>query len=216
MEPEDVGGAEADRALAELRETLADLQEALELGDGYGRGYFREDGSWPYDVTAYNTLLRYHTKRFLRSRSRDVRDDDDYEVQDVANLGIHVHHGRYRIRVRKSADLRVPVPGDSESAQKFYRQEVLVPDVRDFMNVLVVWRVGAAGVELRLAKPKGGDLTRESVDVEWEVSVPGFAVERAAQGAPDGGTPGTVADDIETIRAADEPDGRTRKDEAGP
>jgi hypothetical protein len=208
--------SEPEWVVAELTELLADLQEGLEAGHAQARTYFDRravrpsapDGAWPFDVTLYNTLLRYHTKRSLVSRRHAVVDDPEYDVKDVANLGLHLHHGRFRLRVRKSDQLRPPVPGDSKALQAFYRQETLLPDDRNIVNVLALWRIGPAGVDLALSKPVSGDTTRESVDSEWDIRVPDLAHQRAVRLAapPPPPAPAVAEDDLPTIQPLAEPD----------
>lgn len=201
--------SEPEWALAVLREPLGDLQEGLEVGDVEARGYFAREAGRPFDITLYNTLLRYTTKNLLLARARRV-EEEEYDVKDVANLGLHLRHDRFNVRVRKAADLLPPVPGESQALQAYYRQETLVPDDRLSINLLALWRPSPAGVELRLAKPVDGATTRESVETEWSVAVPSIAHERAAATAPP--LPMTTTlDDLETIqRLADEAEERRR------
>ena len=173
--------SEPEWALAVLSDVLGDLQEGLEAGDVAGRAYFSRTAGRPFEITVYNTLLRYHARLVLRSRARRVEDDPEYDVTDVANLGLHLRHGRFQVRARKSPDLTPPVPGASASLQAYYRQETLVPDDRLSINLLALWRPSPAGIEMRLTKPVAGDMTRDSVAVEWNVPVPAIAHERAAE-----------------------------------
>lgn len=175
--------SEPEWALAVLHDVLGDLQEGLEAGDVEGRAYFSGTDRRPFEITVYNTLLRYHTKLVLRSRARSVEDDPEYDVQDVANLGLHLRHGGFHVRARKAADLEPPVPGPSKSLQSYYAQETLGPDPSVSINLLALWRPSPAGIEMRLTKPVSGDTTRDSVTTEWNVPVPSIAHERAAASA---------------------------------
>jgi hypothetical protein len=221
---------EARQALADLSDLLADVQEGLEIGDVEARGFFAgnrraavageapdDDGTVtaarPFDPTMYNTFVRYTTKNLLRSRLRKVEDDPAYQITDASNLGLHLRHGRYRLRVRKAADLRVPVPGDSLAMRAFYQQRTLLPDLRDIRNLLVLWRIEAVGVELALAKPLDGENTKESVRVEWTIPVPDLSAERVSRIAREARRPAATVEDLDTIRAAAEQDETRRKDE---
>lgn len=145
-------------------------------------------------------MLRYEVKQQLLQADFQVEDDEPEEVpptdlslEALANNGLACTYNGVRLKVLKSDDGRLPVPGLSKRRQAFYAQQLEFTGVgfgnsgQDetesapssiCLNVVVLWRFDPSYsvVELRLAAPKAGDLSRASVEEYWNVEIPHSAI----------------------------------------
>ncbi len=126
-------------------------------------------------------LVRYHAIQVLNGLGHEVREDNDINLENVANNGIHIKYGSYNLRILKSNLMEIPVPGHSKTRQVFYHQGQInfPPDKnnnKDLMeiNLLLLWSVEYpySLSNLSLACPKAGGSTRESVLHHWHEKIP--------------------------------------------
>ena len=134
----------------------------------------------PIDASLFPNLVRYYAKQFLGTRHLVADDEEDVPAFDaigLANNGLCVVHGRYALRIRKSDNGLIPVPGASFTLQQFYRQQPLPFNLASRpaqivdTSLLVLWQVDAnhrlAGMDLSC--PRSGGTTRASVEAHWSV-----------------------------------------------
>ncbi len=131
----------------------------------------------PYFAPNY---VRFYAVRHLKRAGQDAYEEsDDLNVANIPNNGMHLNYGRYRIKILKSNNGELPVPGHSKIRQDFYSQ----PSFLDYgeaanampLNLLVLWNVnqGYNGLGLiTLACPKAGGTTRDSVADYFHVKIP--------------------------------------------
>lgn len=198
----------ADDALADLTQFLPVVWEALDSAATGAASFFAE--GVPIDACLFPNLVRYYAKRFFASRHVDAKDEDtpsDFQSIGLANNGLCVVCGRYAIRIRKSDDGLVPVPGPSMTLQQFYRQIPLPfnmankpPQVVD-TSLLLLWHVDELhrldGLELSC--PRDGGDSRSSVEIYWSVPLTS-PLEKPKEVAP------KLIDDLEGIEPLVTPD----------
>jgi hypothetical protein len=134
------------------------------------------DGN-PVDPFLAPALVRYYAMQFIDEKQAEV---EGLTRKPLANNGLCVRYNSREIRVLKSDDGDVPVPGPSQKRQDFYQQsfpnwdEVAGEDEPDLLNLLVIWDVTRRYVfrGLTLVCPKAGELTRDSVEIYWEKDIP--------------------------------------------
>lgn len=181
--------------LADLAPILPAIHGALEDGVQHAREFFEERGV-PVDPFLAPSLVRWRAKLYLEGTGRKVI-DTEYNREDLSNNGLCLHFKnarRYTIRIRKSLDGTLPVPGPSRPMQLFYQQLAFAfVDPTDSgedtgpLAVVLLWNVTSHYrlQPLQLACPKAGDLTRESVEAHWYIGVrhPALAVEGTPSGS---------------------------------
>jgi hypothetical protein len=126
----------------------------------------------------------------------------------LANNGLCLRYKSYEIRVLKSDDGDVPVPGPSQKRQDFYQQrfpnwaEAVDEHEHDPLNLLVIWDVTRQYVfrGLSLVCPKDGDITRDSVEKYWEKTIPlSASTPRPAESRPAETAADSAAADVEDL-----------------
>lgn len=166
-----------EETLAQLASLILPLYRSIEASIQEARGFFdeREVSVDPY---LFPCLVRYHAKLFLEEAGQTA----DYELDDLANNGLYLRFGGYQIRVLKSDNGKLPVPGTSRPKQEFYSQQLEFDfmqsapgqPIRGLLNLVVLWDVtGLRNLErLTLVCPKAGSTTRDSVEQHWEIQIP--------------------------------------------
>ena len=126
-------------------------------------------------------LVRYYTIQALEQKGQVVASDtDSLDLKTVPNNGICFSYEKYDIRILKSYNGDLPVPGHSKSRQEFYHQLSLNLNVNDKdedagrVNLLILWEVNPLyNLEiLSMACPKAGGETKESVIAHWHCKIP--------------------------------------------
>jgi len=172
-----------DRVLNDLAGIGPTIYEALEDAAISARGFFdaRGEGVEPYHFASH---VRYDARQYLVRRGHNV----DFELGDLPNNGLMLTYSRYCIRIRKSDEGDVPIPGASTVLQRFYHQLSLRfgnAQLSKPINLLILWDVlkpsYALAGDLLLVYPTGGAITRDSVTYSWMVSLPHPAASRPVQ-----------------------------------
>jgi hypothetical protein len=124
-------------------------------------------------------LVRYHAINYLRKVGQDVDYDslgNSYNIEKIPNNGIHINHGQYQIKILKSNNGDLPVPGQSKSRRDYYCQPNLFSGEDDVSDVrlLLMWNVDHQYCldVLSLACPKFGGTRRDSVMDHWHCPIP--------------------------------------------
>lgn len=176
---------EPQTVLEEYTPLLQLIVSALQSGTTHAQSY----ADWQdekVDRALAAALVRKGAKRFLLANAQDVQNEEDeqpleYEAEYLSNLGLAMNAGTVRIRVLRSDNGNMPVPGHSKRRQKFYAQQSLLPfDPADLeatdelapsiLNLVLHWTTDS---EYHLDKvflgcPKAGGLTRASVEAHWD------------------------------------------------
>ena len=162
------------------------------------RDYFPEEIR---DRSLFSHLVRFEMKEYLK--------DAGFDCAERANTGVYFTVGKYPIIMLKADDGGIPTPKESAYKRAYYQQSHqmwLFPfpqEIREQLegpNLLLLWDVTAEGVldEIQLACPKGGDITRESIEMHWIAHVP-HPAEMISRGHSSSST-GGVIDDFPDIR----------------
>ena len=143
----------------------------LESSAQKAREYFPEEIK---DHSLFSHLVRFEVKEYLKGAG--------FDCAERANTGVYFTVGKYPIIMLKADDGGIPIPRESAYKQAYYQQSHqmwLFPfprEIREHLegpNLLLLWDVTEDGVldEVQLACPKGGDITRESIETHWIVRV---------------------------------------------
>lgn len=196
----------AQLALADLDGVLALLWEALEAGAADAHRYFEEHGE-TINRTLYPGIVRYRAIQILTSAGVEAT---EFELANIANNGIEISHGTYKLRVLKTEDGEVPRAGTSARKRNFYCQGTLFGTDWDSTttNLVLTWDYsGAVITELTLACPLAAESKSAGVHLAWSAPVP-HPAERRGEAAEEDDAP----EDLPiTFRA----DGVVEADEAG-
>lgn len=171
--------------LKELSHLLPIIYSALDYGTFRAQEFFDQQESEKYKmINRYLApdLVRYYAIQVLEKKGQTItHDEDDLNLEEVPNNGICICYGRYNIRILKSKNGDLPIPGHSKTRQEFYHQLSLNfpsgsgEDERfEKINLLLLWdvsypyRLGS----LSLACPKAGGITKDSVVAHWHCAIP--------------------------------------------
>lgn len=173
------------------------IHTALEHGTLKAREFFEhEDKDKNVDRYLAPNLVRWWAKKYLHGAGLQVTEEQaEFDLQQLPNNGLCLSFGRYRIRILKSDDGELPVPGNSVRRQNFYHQISIVYVTEegalvqeDVTNLIILWDISRpynlSG--LSLAYPKSGKDTKASVQVHWHVPIkhPAFAFTVDAKSKP--------------------------------
>ncbi len=172
----------------EVMEAVADplslIYEGMEASTLHTREYFdAEDRELDWNLAP--CLVRSHLKHFLQQRGQQV---EDLQPEQLANNGLLYHFNEYSIRILKTQDGTIPVPGNSKKRQDYFSQ---VPTQRSLsgwalayqeeesepqatVNLVVLWDVNHKYDlgDLYLAMPKSGKEPYGRVEAHWTETLP--------------------------------------------
>lgn len=186
-----------DEVQKDLELILPIIHTALEHGTLLAREFFeREDKDKIVDRYLAPNLVRWWAKQYLQDAGLQVTDEQvEFDLQRLPNNGLCLSFGRYRLRILKSDDGELPVPGHSVKRQNFYHQISIVyigedgaAVQEDVTNLVILWDIdrpyNLSG--LSLVYPKSGKDTKASVHVHWQVPIkhPAFAFTVDAESQP--------------------------------
>lgn len=186
---------DAEEVLKDLMPLVPALYGALEAGTLSAREFFEAKAA-PIDPYHGSSHVRWEAKRYLDSLGQDIT-DCQYDREDLSNNGLCLTlKNKYRIRIRKSSDGLLPVPGPSKTMQAFYHQLAFpqfVPateaSATALLNLVLLWDTtdDYTLTELVLACPKAGGTEKASVEAHWYVPVPhpAFGLETPPSGPDD-------------------------------
>jgi hypothetical protein len=138
------------------------------------------------DRTLAPALVRKQAKRYLVRVSDpesglEISDEEiEFETEFLSNLGVAVAQGGVRIKLLKSDNGNLPVPGPSKKRREFYAQQgELFPAAREaadaarpqaIANLVMHWVVNDEYnlIRVHLALPTAGGNTRASVESAWD------------------------------------------------
>ncbi len=165
-------------ALQDLHEFFPVVWEAMDSAVAGAASFFADA---VIDACLFPNLVRYHAKQFFAYRQLVAVDEEDapaeFDSIGLANNGLCVVCSRYAVRIRKSDNGLIPIPGPSYTLQQFYRQQPLPFNLANRpaqivdTSLLILWHVDAgyrlSGLDL--CCPQEGGTTRSSVKHYWSV-----------------------------------------------
>jgi hypothetical protein len=161
---------ESEKALKALASLLPVVYSALEAATQSTREFFdREDR--PIDSYLAPCLVRYYAKQHLDSVGQSV----EYDREELSNNGLCLTYNNYLLRIWKSEDGELPVPGQSRPRQAFFQQlPIAINNPEEQLNLAILWEVSSDYnlQRLLLSCPKAGDTTRASVEAYWTIPIP--------------------------------------------
>ena len=176
--------SEAEVVLRDVFPLLTLVLSALEHGTFKVQEYF-ENEEVDVDRCLAPSLVRFWAKKELERTGHDVKEEEeeDFDLEHVTNIGLCLTYRHYHIRILKSFDGGLPVPGQSKKRRELYNQQIEMFDYTSnddrvsspsTLNLIILWDVDELYnlQDLRLACPKAGDFTRASVQVHWNVPIP--------------------------------------------
>lgn len=180
-----------ERVTIELLPLLRILYAALETGILRTVEYFDREEA-PIDPSLAPNLVRYHAKRYLDAQESPLIDEVSFERQELSNNGLLVKFGAHQIRILKSDNGRVPVPGASQAKRDYYQQPLPLIAMDDPstelppLKLLALWDAAPASytfLGLSLVLPMAGGEDRSSVQCHWEKAIDETMIAAAAMSA---------------------------------
>src|SRR5712672_1967641 len=104
-----------EETLAQLTPLIPILYHSIEASIQEARSFFDAKSS-RVDPFLFPCLVRYHAKLLLDGSGQSA----EYELDELANNGLYLRFSGYQIRILKSDNGRLPVPGPSRQRQEFY------------------------------------------------------------------------------------------------
>lgn len=158
-----------DRVLRSLAPIIPSFYRSLEYGTAEADAFFASRNE-VHDTNLYPCLVRYYAKLVLASEGHKVK---DLNFDALANNGLLVVYGDFRIRILKSDRGDLPVPGHNRSRQVFYWQPGLFGHSLRRLNLVILWDTSSGGLDpLTLVCPERGFETKDSVAAKWKVEIP--------------------------------------------
>lgn len=182
--------------LEDISRLIPVIYDAFEASLNSTREYF-EERNQAVDPYLAPSLVRYNTKLYLREAGQTA--EDIFDLGTMANNGLLLTYGKYKLRILKADDGDIPAPGPSKIKQAFYNQELPFvfssgTEENDApLNLVLVWDV-ANDYRLRglsLVCPKAGNTSRSSVEKHWvwPLAMPIFSTATPDVGGSDAGVP---------------------------
>jgi hypothetical protein len=166
-----------EETLAQLAPLIPPLYRSIEASVQEARSFF-DDREERVDPFLFPCLVRYHAKLLLEEAGQTA----DYELDDLANNGLYLRFGGFQIRILKSDNGKLPVPGPSKPKQEFYSQQLEFDFMQSksgqpacsLLNLVILWDLSSLRnlERLTLVCPKAGSTTRDSVEQHWEIQIP--------------------------------------------
>jgi hypothetical protein len=178
--------------LLQLQPIVPAMYGAIEAALQRTREFFEAEGM-PIDRSLAPNLVRYYAKRLLAAEGQVAVEEEamstsDYELQPLPNNGLSLTYDRHEIRILKSDDGAMPVPGESQSRQEFwnwngqqefvftYDNELTADSEEELpsLHLVVLWDVDSNYMlnKLLLGCPTSGNTTKESVSVYFLEEIP--------------------------------------------
>jgi len=160
------------------------VNQYLEGAIPRAKEFFETQGK-SIDRYLFPHLVRFYVKIQLETAGFSIQMDEEeepeasYEFERLVNNGLSGSYNGFRFRILKADKGELPIPF-SGAKKRYYNQQLallldLPPDselVRP--NLIILWEVNTKYDfhQLRLACPKSGDKTRDSVEAYFNEPVP--------------------------------------------
>jgi hypothetical protein len=189
-----------------VRPLLIMINQALEDNIPKVKDFFEAQGKG-IDRYLFPHLVRFYVKSHLETADLTIKMDEeeepeaDYQFERLVNNGLSGTYNGFRFRVLKADKGELPIPFSETKSKYYYQQLPLLPDLpldSEFIrpNLVVLWEVNTKYdfYQLRLACPKSGYKTRDSVEAYFNEPVPHAAEVIKAR------KPNVIEEDIELVK----------------
>lgn len=163
---------------------LITVNQAIEDAIPRAKGFF-ETQNKNIDRYLFPHLVRFFLKGQLETNDLSVKMEEEeepiteYLFESLTNNGLIISYNGFRLKILKADNGKLPVPY-SDAKSKYYNQQL--PLISDFPNnskticpnLIILWEINSNYdfYQLRLACPKSGNKTRESVQAYFNEPVP--------------------------------------------
>jgi hypothetical protein len=167
-----------------VKPLLIMINQSLEDAIPNAKEFF-ETQSKSIDRYLFPNLVRFYVKSHLETAGLSIQMDEEeepeasYQFERLVNNGLSGTYNGFRFRILKADKGELPIPY-SEVKKRYYNQQLpllldMPPDsevVRP--NLVILWEVNTKYDfhQLRLACPKSGDKTRDSVEAYFNEPIP--------------------------------------------
>lgn len=147
---------------------------------------FFETQSKSIDRYLFPHLVRFYVKSHLETAGLSIQMDEEeeepeasYQFERLVNNGLSGTYNGFRFRILKADKGELPIPF-SGAKKRYYNQQLpllldMPPDSKAVRpNLVILWEVNTKYNfhQLRLACPKSGDKTRDSVEAYFNEPIP--------------------------------------------
>ena len=147
---------------------------------------FFETQSKSIDRYLFPHLVRFYVKSDLETAGLSIQMDEEeeepeagYQFERLVNNGLSGTYNGFRFRILKADKGELPIPF-SGAKKRYYNQQLpllldMPPDSKVVRpNLVILWEVNTKYNfhQLRLACPKSGDKTRDSVEAYFNEPIP--------------------------------------------
>jgi hypothetical protein len=144
-----------------------EIYRAIDHGALKAKEYFDAEGI-EKESSIFSGLVRLHAREYLRNIGIET-----VKIEQVNLCGLFLRIPSYAIKMWKSEDESLPVPGTSTPKQEFYQQPLFSDGTEiDELNLAVLWNLDSLDhlCAVWLACPKDGD--EKSAEVHWTIRIP--------------------------------------------
>jgi hypothetical protein len=165
--------------LDHLQSILDNIKKAFKSAIPDASRFFAAEGE-QVERTLFAGMVRWYVKKSLRQLGIDA--SLEYELDDVANIGLIINCQGFQVRILKARDSRVPV-SNSSLREEFYQHNLtfespalLVEQETVVLNLVVLWETDyISAFALSVACPKreitGNSEGRKTVECFWQVPI---------------------------------------------
>jgi hypothetical protein len=167
-----------------VKAILMTVNQAIEVAIPGSKEFF-ETKEKIIDRYLFPHLVRFFLKDQLETIGLSVKMEEeeepitDYLFKSLTNNGLMISYNGFRLKILKADNGDLPVPY-SDAKSKYYNQQL--PLIQDFPsdsktvcpNLIILWEINSNYdfLQLRLACPKSGYKTRDSVKAYFNEPVP--------------------------------------------
>lgn len=167
-----------------VRPLLIMINQSLEDAIPKAKEFFEVQGK-SIDRYLFPNLVRFYAKSHLETAGLSIQMDEEeepetgYQFERLVNNGLSGTYNGFRFRILKADQGELPIPF-SGAKRRYYNQQLpLILDVPPDStvirpNLIILWEVNTKYdfYQLRLACPKAGGKTRDSVEAYFNEPVP--------------------------------------------
>jgi hypothetical protein len=153
--------------LAAISRLHPEIYRAIDHGALKAKEYFEAEGL-EKEQSIFSGLVRLHARAYLRNIGIETM-----QVERLNLCGLSLRIPSYAIKMWKTQDGKLPVPGTSTPKQEFYQQPLFSDGAQiDELNLAVLWNLDSLDhlSAVWLVCPKDGD--ERSAEVHWTIRIP--------------------------------------------
>jgi len=168
-----------------VKPLLIMVNQSLEEAIPRAKDFF-ETQEIDIDRYLFPNLVRFHAKSHLETAGLSIQMDEEeesetgYQFERLVNNGLSGTYNGFRFRILKADKGELPIPGVSVTKKRYYNQQLPLQLDIPFdsecihLNLVILWEVNFKYdfYQLRLACPKSGGNTRDSVQAYFNEPIP--------------------------------------------